>query len=58
MEKIDDENDAGLDPVEFLRRMMKISPEDAAEVREDAARAMESKPIQEGPTADYGDNAK
>jgi hypothetical protein len=27
-----------IDPVEFLRRALAISPEDAAQVREDAAR--------------------
>ncbi len=30
----------GLDPVEMLRAMLAISPEDAAAVREDAAEAM------------------
>jgi hypothetical protein len=31
-----------VDPLEFIRAALKISPEDAEKVREDAAKAMES----------------
>lgn len=33
-----DDGDHEIDPVEFLRRALTISPEDAASVREDAAK--------------------
>jgi hypothetical protein len=42
-ERDPDERDlADRDPVEVLRAMLAISPEDAEKVREDAAKAMES----------------
>lgn len=47
--------DEELDPEEFLRRMLAISPEDAAEVREDAAKRTardDERPGQHGPTTD------
>ena len=45
---------SGVHPEEFLRALLKISPEDAADVREEAARKMKHDG-QEGPLADYGD---
>ena len=33
------ESDAPVDPEEFLRALLKISPEDAAKAREEAAKA-------------------
>ena len=52
------EREEEVDPTEFLRALLKISPEDAEEVRDNAAKLMERedrKRVQEGPTADYGD---
>lgn len=42
-----------IDPVEFLRRALAISPEDAAQVREDAAKRTPED--EQEPTADCGE---
>jgi hypothetical protein len=50
-----------IEPEDFLRALLHISPEDAEKVREDAAKIMEhedrDRAKQEGPTADYGKDA-
>lgn len=45
-----------VDPTEFLRALLKISPEDAEKAREQspATRKRPGTEKQEGPTADYG----
>jgi hypothetical protein len=49
-----DERD--VDPQEFVRAVLGISPEDAEKVREQTPGTRPDKPKQEGPTADYGDD--
>jgi hypothetical protein len=44
-----------VDPEDFLRALLKISPEDAERVREDTPGTRKRPQKQEGPTADYGD---
>ncbi|MFN2519211.1 MAG: hypothetical protein ABR604_09260 [Jatrophihabitantaceae bacterium] len=44
-----------VDPVEFARAMLGISPEDAETVRERTSPTRKRPEKQEGPTADYGD---
>jgi hypothetical protein len=53
----DDANDEmpDVDPTEFARAMLAISPEDAAKVRERTPATRKRAEKQEGPTADYGD---
>jgi hypothetical protein len=50
----DDRPDDELDPEEFVRRMLAISPEDAQTVRERTPATRKRAEKQEGPTADYG----
>jgi len=45
-----------VDPEDFLRALLKISPEDAESVREDAPATRKRNEGQEGPTADYGED--
>lgn len=55
----DAENESsGVDPEEFLRALLKISPEDAAEVREEAARKMKRDARREDPSSDDGNSDK
>ena len=58
----DDQDEAEIDPREFMRKMLAISPEDAEDVRRDSPatpartkRKNSGSTVQEGPTADYGD---
>jgi hypothetical protein len=44
-----------VDPTEFLRALLRISPEDAAKAREQSPAPNRRKP-QEGPYHDYGDD--
>jgi len=44
-----------VDPDEFVRAMLRISPEDAAKVRERTSPTRKRPENQEGPTADHGD---
>jgi hypothetical protein len=46
-----------LDAEEFLRALLKISAEDAEKVREQTPGTRPDKVRQEGPAADYGDDA-
>jgi hypothetical protein len=43
-----------VDPEEFLRALLRISPEDAEKAREQSPATRKRKPP-EGPTHDYGD---
>lgn len=52
---VSETQDDAVDPQEFLRALLKISPEDAEEVRERTPGTRPEKPRQDGPTADYGD---
>jgi hypothetical protein len=45
-----------VDPVEFARAMMGISPEDAEKVRERSSPTRRRPGQSNGPTADYGDD--
>lgn len=50
--------DADVDPLEFVRAILHVSPEDAAKVREQAGKKgthSDRDGPQEGPTGDYGD---
>jgi hypothetical protein len=48
-------DDEGVDPVEFVRRALAISPEDAETVQERTPGTRKQPEKHEGPTADYGD---
>lgn len=48
------ERPADVEPVEFLRALLKISPEDAEKAREQSPATRKRSKKQEGPTADYG----
>ena len=48
------QDDADVDPVEFARAMLGISPEDAEKVRERTSPTRKRPEKQEGPTADHG----
>ena len=54
----DDQADAGqaIDPKEFLRALLHISPEDAKKVR-DATPATRKRKPPEGPRHDYGEDS-
>lgn len=45
--------DPEVDPVEFLRSILHISPDDAAKVREDTPATRKRADPQEGPVSDY-----
>jgi hypothetical protein len=47
--------DPEVDPKDFLRALMKLSPEDAAKARANSPARRRRKP-QEGPVNDYGDD--
>lgn len=44
-----------VDPEDFLRALLKISPEDAEKAREQSPATRRRPEKQEGPTADYGE---
>ena len=52
----DPREETELDPQEFLRALLKISPEDAESVRERTPGTRPEKPRQDGPSADYGND--
>lgn len=49
------DNEPEIQPGDFLRALLKISPEDAESVRERTPGTRPEKPRQDGPTGDYGD---
>lgn len=53
-----DPEEADVDPEEFVRRMLAISPEDAETVREQTPGTRPQKQQQEGPSADHGDEGR
>ena len=50
-----EEEQARVKPEDFLRALLKISPEDAAKVREDTPGTRKRPEPQTGPERDYGD---
>jgi hypothetical protein len=48
-------DEESVDPTEFLRALLRISPEDAAKARKQSPPTRNRKP-QEGPYHDYGDD--